>query len=1129
MPRLSKDWPGLSINGKRKMGPCRSCGQQLDPRNTTFYYSHQLDDEGLCPVGRKREEQQRHLQQQFDNDENIEHNMLDSDDPITDDSEEDHTYQQVCFSGMYLHIPHLSMFPPKIASVQLLSQHLAWSYCILTITPISSFLQPSSEEESSDEFTDCEENDWYEEVESLAESDTDEEDYDDDEEEATSGSLKHLQQNLSQPLYPGALPGVTLAQFIYNLIHLQSSENLTRQQMNKLLSLMQWTLPSDSSIPLTEEMLWKVAGAQTPESISIDVCGFCKDHIFGPTPVKSERDLEEKCPTCSTPRYSKQPNGALLPAHHFYYFGVSKALQQAFNDPDVVTSREEEGARPYDSEGQPWRSSAMTELNASTMDALWTTNQDGTRNYNLSSAVIDLGMDYFGPHKSYRSKASIGAMCLRLQDLPGTMTAKSKYHYTVGVFDKKVPSNLVMRQVVTDLNEQATTGSEIKPARKQQDGTLSYGDSFTLKTYLHLIFGDFPMRGEILNVMGSAKAILACPRCPMNGLTCYDKGTRFMGYTTAVECRQGPHTLDENGEEIDHVFPKFKMGVNDNSRLYSNEEENRRRQQYQQWRQQHPDAAPSAVSKKAGQLGCHGPSELSKLWYIRNVVLIAPIAWFHATMLGVLKDLLAYGTDASAEPEWKIDVKSVRKLEKNLEFIIPADAGRPHHTLEQTGSWLIENCTRFVSEYAPFLFSPLLAMRNGIRTPILGDKMRQAWTLFRGFCMYHFTAETFPVGAVPAQARNHWKTKAQEAREKLLELGRLLEGSMLHELLSINLHQLACFSHLEEVRNGLYRYVNEMFVERFMNKLKRPLSQGGGTNPNNPTYSTAKHELRRQALRAFPFKYRLVDPSSILSQAKRRRKDGTEYDPLQQDHVNTRKVPYSLNGKGTVPTEEELVAIMDGLQKLQEYFSHTEIGVGIRRTLERLDDNEIRLPNESYNQCASRILTPFVHHEGFIKHGFMVTSCTSQLLRKNNSSYAMVSFEREEELLGRASTSQYARSHTVSVEEPHVTRPQFYARVQLYTGEWLRFALCKVYKTKLVDDLLEVTIVPDREDLTYTKDSVHRLVPVLLNTIDTALFGVDRVKSDAGILSSGSGNRARGSYNMYFHPPLSSNSGAVFD
>jgi hypothetical protein len=57
MPRLAKDWPGLSINGKRKVGPCRSCGELLHPIHTKYYDSHKVGDDGLCPVRRKREEQ----------------------------------------------------------------------------------------------------------------------------------------------------------------------------------------------------------------------------------------------------------------------------------------------------------------------------------------------------------------------------------------------------------------------------------------------------------------------------------------------------------------------------------------------------------------------------------------------------------------------------------------------------------------------------------------------------------------------------------------------------------------------------------------------------------------------------------------------------------------------------------------------------------------------------------------------------------------------------------------------------------------------------------------------------------------------------------------------------------------
>jgi len=165
--------------------------------------------------------------------------------------------------------------------------------------------------------------------------------------------------------------------------------------MNKLLSLMQWMLPSDSFVPLTEEMLWKVAGAETPRSISIDVCGVCNNHIYGNSLPKSERLLGEVCPCCrlknvNSPRFTKQQNGVLVPVHSMYYVGVEKALQQAFNDPDVVSRREEEGARPFHSEGSLWRSQCMSELNTNTQNALWTTNQDGTRDYHLSSTALPL-------------------------------------------------------------------------------------------------------------------------------------------------------------------------------------------------------------------------------------------------------------------------------------------------------------------------------------------------------------------------------------------------------------------------------------------------------------------------------------------------------------------------------------------------------------------------------------------------------------------------------------------------------------------------------------------------------------------------------------------------------------------
>lgn len=461
-----------------------------------------------------------------------------------------------------------------------------------------------------------------------------------DNELTISNTAKSFLARREAMLYDGAPGHATIQQLMHTLGSIAVHHNLGKEVTKDLLKCVGRILPQNS-IPKSEHLLWKFLGAKTPQEFSHDGCAECGQHYFGRTVTDSKRRIQEYCPSCKASRYVQMQNGNLHPAGSFFYLGVRYALQQLFHHPEVYQARMRDDARQRHLLGTIMGSNRVAELNAATGNMIWEEDAEGNTVHNYETVVVSAASDYFAPCRS-KEAASIGCLALRCDDLPGDMLNKRKYHKPVAIFSKSKLIHVVLKLFVNELLEfgPGTDGLKVALSQVDDDGRPRQARQCTLNVLLNLYHADMPHRAEVMKYMGSPNAVLACPYCRLNGHYREDvHRIVHMGYAAPVMCTVGLG-IPQSGAS-------FQVHVDGRILNYSMEDQLARGTQFEALKSNDP--GPTALKNTAKSLGCKGVSELYRLPYLTQLSWTpCTIAFYHAALLGLVKDLLEVSYSASA-------------------------------------------------------------------------------------------------------------------------------------------------------------------------------------------------------------------------------------------------------------------------------------------------------------------------------------------------------------------------------------------------------------------------------------------------------------------------------------------------
>jgi len=145
-------------------------------------------------------------------------------------------------------------------------------------------------------------------------------------------------------------------------------------------------------------------------------------------------------------------------------------------------------------------------------------------------------------------------------------------------------------------------------------------------------------------------------------------------------------------------------------------------------------------------------------------------------------------------------------------FAMTNDWGSPYRDLfTQCQSWKIEEWMRFVEVVQPLMFV------GNVPT----DSVRRACMHLHQYIVYHMYVHPMPAGMDAAAFRVEREGRIKEAHEHLMQYAELVEREFGADLLTHNLHMLACWHHRQVLEWGDTAYQGELWLEQCIQYVKR--------------------------------------------------------------------------------------------------------------------------------------------------------------------------------------------------------------------------------------------------------------------------------------------------------------------
>lgn len=537
------------------------------------------------------------------------------------------------------------------------------------------------------------------------------------------GTVAWFRRRLGERLHINS--GMKVLDLVLWSLERKIGNNMSRKDFNAWMGMLKTVAPDDALIPPSWHVVKNIAGVGNIYDYMYHVCGSCFRYRYGWIPAAEyERNKDEKCPHCSSPRFRRNDRGSLEPNSWVFYLGLTNALDFLFGNPSFVTNRGK--ARQYENPSTWYGSNEARRQNNLTGGAL----------FSSSNSSYSLFVDAF---QVYKNKShSIGVVFLRCDDLDYVTRSKRQLHVPIMVIPgphQPDVSWIYMDLIANDFAKWGPDGDGylVTPAIKASNGCIQRGAPFRHKVLLSGIDGDTPAAQWVGQFVKSSNAYLSCFYCKFCGD--YDGTQKKMvygGYTTPVVAQHGPG----KGKA-------YKIGTRDERRLLSDAEQRQRADVAVEMAS--GVRSPSDIAREQGAYGwCAFAKRLKYVDY--NLMRRIPIT--HSILLGLCKrfwkEVFRWKSGGGLKPISKCiaalaipDSKLIQDIEAALTtgLVLTPDFNRPFSGLN-LGLWTSEDWMRWVEVYSPFVQRESLGriLNRQANIPPIAETM---WGHLRAFALHH--------------------------------------------------------------------------------------------------------------------------------------------------------------------------------------------------------------------------------------------------------------------------------------------------------------------------------------------------------------------------------------------------------